>query len=102
MVIQTNSILVLRYSPISLVAGCGCEQTPSAVEQDVEAARKGGVEVVARPGHPVVSVVDVGVRVVPGPPQQLDTHDVERHIKKHHRKTHWNNRLWAFYFEYFA
>ena len=47
------------------------------MEDKAKAGSKGGMEVVTSPGHPVVAVIDVWVCIMPGPPQQLDTHDVK-------------------------
>ena len=55
----------------------GAEDGSHSEEDEGEAASEGGVEVVGGPGDPVVAVVDVGVIVVPRPPQQLDAHDVK-------------------------
>lgn len=50
-----------------------------------EAGGKGKMEIVRVPGNPVVSVCDVGIRVVPRPVHELDRGDVVGCVNKHNQ-----------------
>ena len=52
------------------------------MEQEAEAGGEGRVEIVARPGHPVMAVEHIGISVVPRPPKELDTHDIEGDVEE--------------------
>ena len=69
--------------PISLKSLCVTQQASCPKEKKDEAGCKSCMEVVAGPGHPVVAVIDVGIRVVPRPPQQFDSHDVIWYVNKY-------------------
>ena len=66
----------------------GAEEGSYTEEDEGKAAGKGGVEVVGCPGDPVVTVKNVGVIIMPCPPQQLDAHDVKGNIQQYHAQAH--------------
>ena len=59
---------------------------PPEGEGEVEGGAEGEVEVVGVPGHVVVPVEDVGVRVVPRPVHELHRHDVVGDVHQHLRQ----------------
>ncbi len=77
------------YLPICLVTFCFCKKFPRSMKQKVETTGKCSMEVVTCPRYPVVAIKYVRLSIMPGPPKQLNSHDVEWNIKKHYTETHW-------------
>ena len=58
------------------------------LKEKAETCGEGSVEVVAGPRNVEGSIEDVGIGIVPSPPQPLHSHDVERQIKKDGQQSH--------------
>ncbi len=79
----------MKVLPCRLELVCSLTQTVAeSMENNSEACSKSSVEVVAGPRHRVVAVVDIGVIVVPRPPQQLDAHNVIGNVEDNNTQSH--------------
>ena len=63
------------------------------MKHKAESRRERSVEVVAGPRNPVRAVKDVGVSVVPCPPQQFDAHDVKGYIQQYGQQSHYKRKI---------
>lgn len=74
------------HVPRTLPLSCFLVQPPPhCMKPEGEAGGKGKMEVVRVPGNPVVSVRDVGIRVVPRPVHELHRGDVVGCVNKHNQ-----------------
>lgn len=70
------------------------------MEKESKTSGERGMEVVRVPGYPVVSVVNVGVGVVPNPVQKIHGNYVVRYVNQNGEKTNckWLCPIWQFCF----
>lgn len=66
-----------------------------AMEDCIEAAETWDDEEIVGPGHAVVAVTDVWVRVVPRPKQVLTVHNVQGQVEGNGCQTNCNVHTWA-------
>jgi hypothetical protein len=66
----------------------GTKDVAHTMENQCQTACKGGMEVVRCPWNPVMTVVNVGVIIMPCPPQQLDTHYIKWNVQKNYAQSH--------------
>lgn len=78
-----------NFLPITLKALWLACQTTSPREQEGKAGCKCGMEYIAGPWHPVMSVRNVGVGIMPGPEQEFDAHDVEWDVNQNNSQANW-------------